>query len=156
MPSAKQRLLKALGESGLWKPTGRLHAWIYRSTGGRIGHRAGHITNLLLTTTGRKSGEPRTVTLTYMADGANYVLVASNGGADRHPVWWLNLQQHPRAQVQVGSRTLSVEAVGADTTERARLWPMLKTYNPMYAQYEQITDRRIPVVVLRPLQAGNS
>lgn len=151
MPSAKLRLLKVIGESGLWKPTGRFHAWIYRRTGGRIGHRAGHITNLLLTTTGRKSGEPRTVTLAYMVDGESYVIVASNGGSDRHPVWWLNLLKNPRAQVQVGDRTLTVEAGEADATERARLWPQLKTYNPFYGQYEQITDRRIPVVVLRPV-----
>jgi len=152
MPSVPQRLLKAIGESGLWKPTGRLHAWVYRNTGGRIGHRAGHITNLLLTTTGRKSGEPRTVTLTYMADGERYVLVASNGGADRHPDWWLNLQKHKRAQVQIGSAIFPVEATAADATQRARLWPKLKAYNPFYAQYEQITDRRIPVVVLKPLR----
>jgi deazaflavin-dependent oxidoreductase (nitroreductase family) len=155
MASAKQRLLKAVGESGLWKPTGRVHAWLYRSTGGRIGHKAGHMTNLLLTTTGRKSGEPRTVTLTYMADGENYVLVASNGGADRHPIWWLNLRKNPRAEVQVGSRTLKVEAVEADVTERARLWPKLKAYNPFYGEYEQITDRQIPVVVLRPSGSGH-
>jgi deazaflavin-dependent oxidoreductase (nitroreductase family) len=152
MPSAAQRLLKVIGESGLWKLTGRLHAWLYRSTGGRIGHRAGHITNLLLTTTGRKSGEPRTVTLTYMADGESYVLVASNGGSDRHPVWWLNLQKTPRVQVQVGNGTFRVVAVEADAAERARLWTRLKAYNPFYARYEQITERRIPVVVLKPLR----
>ena len=150
MRSVTQRLLKAAGESGLWKPTGRLHAWLYRVTGGRLGHRAGHITNLLLTTTGRKSGQARTVTLTYMAEGESYVLVASNGGADRHPVWWLNLQKNPRAQVQVGSEIFRVVAAEADAMERARLWPKLKAYNPFYAQYEQITERHIPVVVLKP------
>ena len=152
MPSAAQRLLKVIGESGLWKPTGRAHAWLYSKTGGRVGHRAGHITNLLLTTTGRKSGEPRTVTVTYMADGDSYVLVASNGGADRHPVWWLNLRGNPRAQVQVGNRTFAVEATEAEGAERVRLWTQLKQYNPFYAQYEQITDRSIPVVVLRALR----
>lgn len=151
MPTVKQRLLKAIGESGLWKPTGRLHAWVYRTTGGRIGHRGAGLTNLLLTTTGRKSGAPRTVTLSYMSDGDTYVLVASNGGADRHPVWWLNLQKTPRAQVQIGNQTMTVEAVEADATERARLWPVLKASNPFYGPYEQITDRRIPVVVLRRL-----
>lgn len=151
MRSTRQRFLKMLGESGFWKPTGRVHAWLYRTTGGRIGHRTGHINNLLLTTTGRKSGAPRTVTLAYLADAETYVVVASNGGADRHPVWWLNLQANPRARVQVGDRLLSVEAVEADSAERARLWPQLKQYNPFYSQYEQITDRRIPVVILRPV-----
>ena len=155
MTSATQRLLKIIGESGFWRPTGRLHACVYRKTGGRIGHRTGHITNLLLTTTGRKSGAPRTVTLAYMADGDTHVVVASNGGADRHPVWWLNLQKNPRAQVQVGDRLLTVEAAEADSAERARLWPQLKSYNPFYGQYEQITERRIPVVILRPVRSGD-
>ncbi len=150
MGSATLRILKVVGESGLWTGVGQVHAWLYRRTGGRIGHRTGHITNLLLTTTGRKSGKPRTVTLTYMADDDNYVLVASNGGSDRHPVWWLNLKKNPHAQVQVGNRTFVVDADEADGTERVRLWSKLKAYNPFYGQYEQITDRRIPVVILRP------
>ena len=153
MSSAGLRLLKAIGESGFWKGVGRLHAALYRASGGRIGHTAGHITNLLLTTIGRKSGEHRTVTLAYMADGDAFVVVASNGGADQHPVWWLNLQQTPHASVQVGSRSLEVIATLADPEERARLWPRLKVYNPMYARYEQITAREIPVVILRPLRA---
>ncbi len=151
MASAAQKILKLVGESSFWKHTGRLHAWLYRRTGGRIGHKAGHITNLLLTTTGRKSGTPRTVTLTYMPDGERYVLVASNGGSDRHPVWWLNLQNHPRATVQIRNLIVEVEAAEAQGAERDRLWPQLKTYNPFYGQYEQITERRIPVVVLRAL-----
>ena len=150
MPSATLRVLKLLGESPFWKTTGKLHTAVYRLTGGRVGHAAGHLTNLLLTTTGRKSGERRTVPLTYLADGANYVLVASNGGADRHPAWWLNLGKTPRATVQVRDRTVDVVAREADERERARLWPMLKQVNPFYARYEQITARRIPVVILEP------
>ena len=144
------RVLKRVGESSFWRRTGQLHAWLYRVTGGRIGQRAGHLTNLLLTTTGRKSGAARTVPLTYMADGDRYVLVASNGGADRDPAWWLNLEASPRARVQVGPRTLAVVAHRADAAERARLWPRLKAMNPFYAAYEQITAREIPVVVLEP------
>lgn len=150
MPTPTQRLLKSIGEAGLWKPIGRVHGWIYRSSGGRFGHRTGGLTNLLLTTTGRKSGEPRTVTLTYMPDGDRYVLVASNGGQDRHPDWWLNLTKRPRARVQVGDRSFEVVAAAAQGAERDRLWSHLKTYNPPYAQYEQMTDRKIPVVVLTP------
>jgi deazaflavin-dependent oxidoreductase (nitroreductase family) len=143
-------LLKLLGESGFWRRTGKIHAWVYRRTGGRIGHTAGSLRNLLLTTTGRKSGEARTVPLTYMADGERYVLVASNGGSDRHPAWWLNLERKSRATIQVGPRTLAVVARRADPTERARLWPALKKMNPFYAQYERITEREIPVVILEP------
>lgn len=141
-------LLKRLGESSFWRHTGRLHASLYRATGGRIGHSAGKLKNLLLTTTGRKSGERRTVPLTYMEDGARWILVASNGGADRHPAWWLNLERDPRAVVQVGARVASVTARRADAAEGARLWPMLKAMNPFYAAYEQITARDIPVVIL--------
>jgi len=148
--TAGQRLMKRLGESPFWRLTGKLHAALYRLTGGTIGHRAGSLRNLLLTTTGRRSGERRTVPLTYMADAERYVLVASNGGADRHPAWWLNLARNPRATVQVGPQTLDVVAHRADAAERAVLWPRLKTMNPFYAQYERITEREIPVVVLTP------
>jgi deazaflavin-dependent oxidoreductase (nitroreductase family) len=146
-----QRILKRLGESSFWRVTGRLHAALYRWTGGRVGHAAGHLTNLLLTTTGRKSGEPRTVPLTYFRDGARYVLVASNGGSDRDPAWWRNLARTPRATVQVRDQTFDVVAREADAAERARLWPQLKALNPFYARYEEVTRRQIPVVILDPV-----
>src|SRR5262249_58494482 len=80
-----QRVLKVVGESPFWRVTGRLHAAVYRATGGRIGHSAGRIANLLLTTTGRRSGQARTVPLAYIADGPRFVVVASNGGSGRPP-----------------------------------------------------------------------
>jgi deazaflavin-dependent oxidoreductase (nitroreductase family) len=83
-----------------------------------------------------------------MPDEGRYVLVASNGGSDRPPAWWFNLKKTPRATVQVGVETFQVTAADAGPEERARLWPLLKTYNPFYAQYEQITARTIPVVIL--------
>jgi deazaflavin-dependent oxidoreductase (nitroreductase family) len=146
------RVLKGLGESPFWRWTGRLHAAVYRLTGGRVGHAAGHLTNLLLTTTGRRSGVSRTIPLAYVMDGPNYVVVASNGGADRHPAWWLNLQHAPAATVQVRDRTVAVRARRADLRERARLWPQLKAINPFFARYEQITAREIPVVILEPMR----
>ncbi|HXJ37601.1 MAG TPA: nitroreductase/quinone reductase family protein [Candidatus Eisenbacteria bacterium] len=145
-----QRILKVIGESPFWRVVGRLHAAVYRATGGRLGGSAGGIKNLLLTTTGRKSGQPRTVTLAYIEDARRYVVVASNGGSDRPPAWWGNLLRDPRATVQVGPRTLQVQAREATADEHAVLWPRLKTVNPFYAQYEQITARRIPVVLLEP------
>jgi deazaflavin-dependent oxidoreductase (nitroreductase family) len=148
--TSTQRLLKVIGESPFWRVTGRVHAALYRATGGRIGHAAGRITNLLLTTTGRRSGAPRTVTLAYIEDAGRFVVVASNGGADRGPAWWANLRANPRAAIQVGARTLPVVAREASPAERDDLWPRLKTWNPFYAQYEQITSRRIPVVLLEP------
>jgi deazaflavin-dependent oxidoreductase (nitroreductase family) len=142
------RLLKHLGESRFWKRTGHLHAWLYRTTGGRVGSRAGGQQHLLLTATGRRSGTSRTVPLTFMPDGPRWILVASNGGADRHPAWWLNLRREPQATVQVGAETIPVRAHEANGDERARLWPLLKEMNPFYAAYERITSRTIPVVVL--------
>jgi F420H(2)-dependent quinone reductase len=147
--TTQQRLLKAIGQLGLWKPIGKIHSALYRATDGRIGHSAGAIRNLLLTTTGRRSGEARTVALAYLADGDDLVIVASNGGSDKPPAWWRNLQAEPRATVQVGRDTFPVAARDAEGDERARLWEMLKRYNPPYAAYEQMTSRLIPVVVLR-------
>jgi deazaflavin-dependent oxidoreductase (nitroreductase family) len=148
VPTNLQRVLKTVGESPFWRATGRLHTWLYQTTGGRVGHSAGSIKNLLLTTTGRKTGQARTCPLTYMPDDGRYILVASNGGSDRPPAWWFNLKKTPRATVQVGAETFPVTAADAGPEERARLWPRLKTYNPFYAQYEQITERTIPVVIL--------
>jgi deazaflavin-dependent oxidoreductase (nitroreductase family) len=148
--SLQHRVLKVIGESPMWKLTSRVHTWLYRATGGRIGHSAGKITNLILTTRGRKSGEPRTVALAYMADGSDFIVVASNGGADKHPAWWLNLRHDPNATVEVGVRKLPVTAREATADEHARLWPELKAVNPFFGNYEQITERRIPVVILRP------
>jgi deazaflavin-dependent oxidoreductase (nitroreductase family) len=145
-----QRILKAVGESPFWRLTGRVHTAIYRATGGRVGHAAGRITNLLLTTTGRKSGQARTVPLAYIEDAGRYVVVASNGGADRPPAWWGNLRHDPNATVEVGARTVAVRAREATPAERGVLWPRLTTVNPFFAQYEQITSRRIPVVILEP------
>ena len=151
---AKLRLLKAMGESGMWKGVGKVHTWVYRATGGRIGQTAGHITNLLLTTTGRRSGAARTVALAYMADGDNWILVASNRGADRHPAWWLNLKGDPNATIEIGRESIEVAARETQGEERARLWSLLTRYNPPYASYEKMTARRIPVVVLERREIG--
>ncbi len=148
--NALQRTLKLVGESPFWRFTGRLHTALYQATGGRIGHAAGHITNLLLTTTGRKSGQPRTVPLAYLDDAGRFIVVASNGGSDRPPQWWGNLRHRPQAEVQVGPRTVPVVAREATPAEHAVLWPRLKAVNPFFGQYEQITTRTIPVVVLEP------
>lgn len=145
-----QRVLKAMGESPFWRVTGRLHTALYRATGGRVGQAAGGITNLLLTTTGRKSGQPRTVPLAYLEDAGRFVVVASNGGADRPPSWWVNLRHLPTAIVEIGRRTIPVVARESTAEERSVLWPRLVRVNPFFGQYEQITARHIPVVILEP------
>ncbi|MEO7438212.1 MAG: nitroreductase/quinone reductase family protein, partial [Candidatus Binatia bacterium] len=108
------------------------------------------LASLLLMTRGRRSGAERTVALTYVPDGGDYVVVASNGGADRHPAWWLNLQADPHATVQVGADLVPIVAHAAEPDERRRLWPMLTAANPFYTRYELLTARPIPVVILRP------
>ena len=150
MWAVTRRALTLFGESGLWKVVNALHIRLYRLSHGRIGHQAGGLASLLLTTTGRRSGTPRTVALTYVPDGEDYVVVASNGGTDRHPAWWLNLEHTPEATVEVGPEVVRVSARTADAHERARLWPQLTAANPFYARYEHLTARAIPVVILQP------
>lgn len=145
-----RRALTFFRESGLWRLVSVVHMWLYRVTRGRLGHQAAGLASLLLTTRGRKSGVERTVALTYVPDGRDYVVVASNGGADRDPAWWLNLQADPHATAQVGSDLVPIVAHAADPEERRRLWPMLTAANPFYTRYELLTSRHIPVVILRP------
>ncbi len=148
MTRLELRVLKWIGEKKLWAKWGKMHAAIYRITRGRIGHSSGSITNLLLTTTGRKTGQPRTVPLSYIADGDGFVVVASNGGADRDPVWWLNLRANPAAQIQIEGASVAVQARKADRTECERLWPLLIEANLFYKRHLANTDREISVVIL--------
>ena len=125
------------------------HVRRYRETGGAVGHdwrRGAKI--LLLTTTGRKSGEPRTAPLIYEADGDRYVIVASKGGAPDHPGWYLNLVEHPDVQLQVRDEVFPARAHTAEGEERERLWELVNRQWPDYDAYQEKTDRQIPVVVL--------
>ncbi len=108
----------------------------------------GSLRVLLLTTRGRRSGEPRTAPLVYFEDGERTVVVASNGGQSRDPAWWSNLQTTPEASVQIGAARLRVRARLASAEERTRLWPRIKRENPAYSSYEKKTSRVIPVVIL--------
>jgi deazaflavin-dependent oxidoreductase (nitroreductase family) len=105
---------------------------------------------LLLTTTGRRSGKPRTTPLTFFRDGKDLVVIASNGGADRAPDWSLNLQQNPCAVVQIRTDELTVDASTASPEERERLWVGITATYPGYAAYQQKTTRQIPVLILTP------
>ena len=103
---------------------------------------------LLLTTIGRKSGRPRTTPLNYFPDGERVVLVASNGGADNHPAWYLNLLADPAATIQRKSETSAVIARIASAEEKAELWPRIVQWYRGYATYQQKTDHDIPLIVL--------
>ena len=128
----------------------KIHPWLYRVSGGRIGGRVIGLPVLLLTTTGRKSGEPRTRALTYFPRGDSSVVVASYLGEPRHPDWWLNLRRNPTATVQRGREVVRVRAREAEGEERERLWREITATAPDYAEYQTRTERRIPVVLLEP------
>jgi deazaflavin-dependent oxidoreductase (nitroreductase family) len=127
-----------------------LHTQLFRLTKGMLGGRIGTVENVLLTTTGRKTGQRRTTPLTVTVDGDRLVLVASNGGARRHPDWYLNLSADPDVRVQRGSRSLRFRARTATGEERARLWrSVVRTY-PGYEGYQRRTKREIPLVICEP------
>lgn len=128
-----------------------LHSFLYRLTGGAIGGRMFNGDVLLLVTTGRKTGKQRTTPLLYIADGDTMAIVASNGGSDRPPTWWLNLQSNPEAQVQIGRKVMRVRAEQAGPEEKRRLWALLTKMYPTYDEYQRKTAREIPVAILKPL-----
>ena len=154
-------------EATLQLPYLKLHSFLYRRSGGLIGSRFVAGRALLLTTTGRKSAEPRTCALIYVRDGERLVVVASNGGSDRAPFWLLNLQANPDVEVQIGRKRFSARAAVASAEERERLWPVVNRHNmglaPIlhpgargrYDAYQRHTTRPIPVVLLEPT-AGDS
>ena len=114
-----------------------------------LGGGKGLVPTLLLTTVGRKSGQILTLPLIFGRSGQDYVVVASKGGAPSHPAWYLNLEANPEVQVQVKADKFKAHAHTANTEERATLWPrMVEIYGP-YADYQQKTDRQIPLVVLK-------
>ena len=103
---------------------------------------------MLLTTTGRKTGKQRTTPLLYLEDGGRYVVIASVGGAPKHPIWYLNLLASPAATIEVGRRKLDVTAETAPPEERDRLWQLATQMYPPYDDYRAKTEREIPVVIL--------
>jgi proline iminopeptidase len=128
---------------------GDAHVNRYRETGGQVGHvwREG-ATILLLTTTGRASGEKRTVPLIYAQDGDRYVIIASKGGAPEHPGWFKNIAKNPEVELQVKADVFRARARVATGEERARLWRLANTVWKYYDDYAKKTEREIPVVVL--------
>lgn len=126
------------------------HTRVYRETNGETGYIWNGVPTLLLTTTGRKSGEPRTTPLIFARDGDDYLVVASMGGAPSHPAWYLNLQANPEAEIQVKGNHIRVTARTATPEEKPRLWDVVRGPWPNYDVYQSRTGREIPVVILTP------
>jgi deazaflavin-dependent oxidoreductase (nitroreductase family) len=127
---------------------GQEHVQRYQDTDGEVGHDWQGTKTLLLTTTGRRSGEQRTLPLIYAPHGDDYVVVASKGGNPQHPAWYLNLAANPDVEVQVGGDRFPATARTASPEEKRELWPIMTAEWPDYDNYQRKTDREIPVVVL--------
>jgi deazaflavin-dependent oxidoreductase (nitroreductase family) len=129
---------------------GEDHIRAYRETDGVTGYLWNGVPTLLLTTTGRRTGESRTSPLIFARSGDDYLVVASQGGAPKHPNWYHNLQDNPHAEIQVKADLIPVVARTASADEKPRLWQLVRDVWPNYDVYQSRTDRPIPVVVLSP------
>jgi len=135
----------------LTKWMSRFNTWAYRRTGGEgLGGTMQKIPVALLTTTGRKTGEPRISPLYFLRDGDRVIVAASKGGAATNPMWYLNLKANPKVQVQIKKEVLDLTARDATDEERAHYWPKLVDMYPTYDDYQSWTDRTIPIVVCDP------
>jgi deazaflavin-dependent oxidoreductase (nitroreductase family) len=132
----------------------RAHIWVYRRTNGKLGARLLWFPAALLTTIGRKSGQPRTTATLYLRDGDRVVVPASFGGRAEHPRWYLNLKSNPKVEVQIRDEQLKLVARDATDEERNRYWPPLIRMYPPYKGYRDATDRVIPLVVCEPAEAA--
>jgi len=126
------------------------HVSLYRLTGGAVGSGIANRSFLILTTRGRKSGIERDTPLFYFPDGDRFIVIASNGGAPRHPTWWLNLQANPQAKVQVKQKVIPVTAKQADQEEHKRLWSIIEARYQNFVGYQKRTTREIPIVIFTP------
>ena len=134
------------------KTMNTIHRTLLTLSGGRVGWKAGGMLVVELTTTGRKSGQPRSVMLTSpVQEGDTIVVVASRGGDDNHPAWFLNLRDNPDVQVSYkGAPKQRMRARVADRDERARMWPLVVGEYKNYGAYQTKTTREIPLVLLEP------
>ncbi len=140
----------------IFKQTLQFQVFMYRrSSGKRMGTLRG-MPLLLLTTIGRKTGQKRVTPIMYIQDENNYVVTASNGGADKNPAWFVNLMANPQAQIQVGAVTIDVTVQQADQQEKSRLWSQLVSQAPFFADYQKKTTRNIPMVILKPIEGTNN
>jgi deazaflavin-dependent oxidoreductase (nitroreductase family) len=135
----------------------KVHERLYKATDGRLGHKMIGVPTLLLRTTGRKSGQTRTNGLVYAKDGDAYLVVASNGGADKPPAWLFNLEADGDVEIQIGRRRqkATATALRPGDPDYERLWKVVNENNhDRYTAYQKQTDRPIPVVSVTPSPAA--
>ena len=125
---------------------GRLHAWLWKLTAGRFVDAIGPAPFLILTTRGRKTGRQRRTPVLYFEEGADLIVVASFGGNDMHPCWYLNLQSCPEAEVMIQGERRRVVAQKVFVDEKKQIWPRLVKLYPQFDAYQQRTSRQIPLV----------
>jgi len=125
------------------------HVGVFRLTKGMFGGKMGSNEILLLTSTGRKSGQSRTTPVVFFRDKASVVVVASNGGAATHPAWYHNLIADRKATIEVKGEKIQVKASEATGKERERLWKMITEKADQFGQYQEKTERQIPVMMLK-------
>jgi len=129
-----------------------INAFLLRISNGRIGSRLGTQTILLLETIGRKTGQPRVIPIAYFFHEGKYLIVESNWGKDKHADWYLNLRQkNLHATLQVNGKTIPVQAYDAQGEEYTRLWKFAVERHPPYLRYQEMTSRRIPIVLFQPI-----
>jgi deazaflavin-dependent oxidoreductase (nitroreductase family) len=145
------RALNSAGTGVVIKWMSRLNTLAYKASGGRVG---GSFLQgapvALLTTTGRKSGQPRVSPLLFLRDGDRVVLVASQGGRTNNPMWYLNLKANPKVSVQIKKEVLELTARDATEAEREHYWPQLVAMYSSFEDYRNWTDRVIPIVICDP------
>lgn len=151
MAKPAPRNLNSPSTNRIIKLMSRSTSWLYKKTGGRVGGKFLQGAPVaLLTTIGRKTGEPRVVPLLFLRDGNRVVLVASKGGATNHPLWYLNLKANPDVTVQIKDEVLQLKSRDATEAERAQYWPRLVAMYSSFDDYQSWTDRVIPVVICDP------
>ncbi len=148
---ARRSTFSVMALNPILKVAGGIHRAVLKLSGGRFGSTMGGMPVLELVTTGRKSGQPHSLLLTApVRDGDTLVIVASRGGDDHHPHWYLNLEANPEVTVSLDGETTAMIARIADAEKRAELWPKVVAASDNYRKYQEKTDREIPLVLLDP------
>ena len=150
MPKSPPRNLNSPYADFFIKWMSRSNTWLYKVSGGKLGATFHKAPVALLTTTGRKTGQPRVSPLLYLRDGDTAIIAASRSGSDKNPMWYLNLKANPKVKVQIKGDVRDLRAREANEAERQHYWPKLVAMYPSLEDYQSWTDRVIPLVICEP------